>query len=145
MEMVRGGEFVEWANVHGNLYGTSRQRLEEMMGSGLDVILDIDTQGAKQIRDTYGAGVFIFILPPSLGVLRQRLEERMSSTNEMKEDIERRLGRAVDEIKDYEMYDYVIINDVLENSIKSLTAIISAERLSSRKIEPDWIKEHFLK
>jgi len=89
--MIQKGEFVEWAEVHGNLYGTSRKRLEKIVNNGFDVILDIDTQGAEQIRKTYGSGVFIFILPPSMSELRDRLEKRMSNT---KEDMERRLKRA---------------------------------------------------
>jgi len=139
--MIDRGDFVEWALVHGNLYGTSRQRLEEIMDQGHDVMLDIDTQGARQIRDFYSEGVFIFILPPSMKILRERLESRKTNTPE---DIEKRLGRAIDEIRDYTMYDYVIVNDILNESVQRLEAIITAERLRVSKIAPDWIKEKIL-
>jgi guanylate kinase len=90
-EMAEAGEFVEWAEVHGNLYGTSVRRLEELAAAGFDVLLDIDVQGARQIRGTFPDGVFVFVLPPSMTVLRQRLEQRGSNT---KEDMEKRLNRG---------------------------------------------------
>lgn len=139
--MAERGEFVEWAVVHGNLYGTSKRRLEENMNSGHDVLLDIDVQGARQIRDSLASGVFVFVLPPSMEVLRDRLEKRKSETAE---DIERRLRRAVDEIKDYTLYEYVIVNDTLKDAVKRLGAIITADRLRTRRTDPDWIKEKFL-
>lgn len=140
-EMVRGKDFVEWAEVHGNLYGTSKKRLEGLMDSGFDVILDIDTQGARQIRGCYKDGVFIFILPPSMRALGERLEKRKSNT---KKDIKRRLSRAKEEIGNYMMYDYVIVNDILKNAVKKLEAIILAERLRSKKIDSRRIKENIL-
>jgi guanylate kinase len=112
------------------------------MRSGFDVLLDIDTQGARQIRDASDEGVFIFILPPSIKVLRERLQNRKSNT---REDMERRLRRAAVEIKDYIMYDYVIVNDLLGDSVRKLEAVITAERLSSNRIDPKWIKDNFLK
>jgi guanylate kinase len=139
--MVRRGEFVEWAEVHGNLYGTSKKRLKELMRAGYDVILDIDTQGARQIRNVFDAGVFIFIVPPSMKTLRERLDKRKSNTSA---DIERRLRRATGEIKDYKLYDYVIVNDVLNVALKSLEAVITAERLRTRRVDRRWIKENFL-
>ena len=141
MKMVERGDFIEWAEVHSNFYGTSRRRLQKIMDSGYDVLLDIDTQGAKQIRDARDEAVFVFILPPSMKVLRERLEKRKSNT---REDIERRLRRAVDEIRDYRMYDYVIVNDVLRNSLKRLETVIAAERLRNEKIDPGWIAKNFL-
>ncbi|MEC4677101.1 MAG: guanylate kinase [Nitrospirota bacterium] len=137
-EMIAGGDFVEWAEVHGNLYGTSRKRLEGLMDSGLDVILDIDTQGAKQIRRSYRDGVFIFILPPSIEILRRRLEKRRSNSEE---DMARRLGTAVDEIREYNTYDYVIINDVLKDSVKLLEAIIIAERHKTERTDKSMIEK----
>lgn len=135
--MVDRGDFVEWARVHGNFYGTSRLKLEELISAGYDVLLDIDTQGARQIRKSFDNGVYIFILPPSMMELKQRLERRMSNSPE---DMNRRLGRAVDEIREFYAYDYVIVNDILENSLKKLEAIIIAERLRSSKIDPQWIE-----
>jgi guanylate kinase len=139
-EMAEKGEFIEWAEVHGNCYGTSRRRLEELIDAGFDVLLDIDVQGARQIRKTFRAGVFVFILPPSMEVLRKRLGQRGSNT---REDMERRLARAADEIRDYRHYDYVIVNNVLPAAISGLGAVIAAERLRSGKIDADWIKEIF--
>lgn len=140
--MIRRGEFVEWAEVHGNLYGTSRRRLEAMINDGLDVILDIDTQGAQQIRKTYGSGVFIFILPPSMTELRDRLEKRKSNT---REDMERRLRRASEEIRAYKMYDYVIVNDLLKSSLGKFEAIIVAEGQRSSKKDSAWIEKNIIR
>lgn len=140
--MIERNEFIEWAEVHGNFYGTSRKRLEGLLRSGFDVLLDIDTQGARQIRNALDGGVFIFILPPSIKVLRERLQNRKSNT---REDMKRRLRRAAVEIKDYIMYDYVIVNDLLRDAVRRLEAVITAERLSSNRIDPKWIKDNFLK
>jgi len=131
------GDFVEWAQVHGNLYGTSKRKLEELIDAGYDMLLDIDTQGARQFKQYFSNAVYIFILPPSMKELKQRLERRMSNSVE---DMNRRLLRAVDEIKDYKIYDYVIVNDVLIDSLKKLEAIIIAERLRSSKVNPHWIE-----
>ena len=135
--MIDRGDFVEWAHVHGNLYGTSRRQLEELISAGYDVLLDIDTQGARQIKKFFTNGVYIFILPPSMKELKHRLEGRMSNSAE---DMNRRLQRAVDEIREYKMYDYVIVNDVLEKSLKGLEAIITAERFRRSKLDPQWIQ-----
>lgn len=140
-KMIEEGEFAEWAEVHGNLYGTSRRRLQELMDEGFDVLLDIDVQGAKQIKKTCEGGVYIFILPPSLDVLRSRLAGRGSNTAE---DMERRLGKAVDEIREYRMYDYVIVNNILEQSTVELETVIAAERLRTYRVDVDWMKKNFL-
>ena len=140
--MISKGEFVEWAEVHGNLYGTSRKGLEKIIASGYDVILDIDTQGARQIKKTYGNGVFIFILPPSMTELRNRLEKRMSNT---REDRERRLKRAVQEIREYKMYDYVIVNDLLNSSLRKFESIILAERQRSTRKDSAWIEKNIIR
>lgn len=141
-EMAAKGEFIEWAEVHGALYGTSRKRLEELLSSGNDVILDIDTQGAMQIKERYKEGIYIFILPPSLETLRERLKNRMTDS---KEEIGKRLGRAISEIKTFDKYDYVIINDTLEDALRKFKAVIISQRVSFKKINPIWIKESFLK
>lgn len=135
--MIDREDFVEWARVHGNFYGTSRLKLEELVSAGYDVLLDIDTQGARQIKKAFNNAVSIFILPPSMKELKQRLEGRMSNSAE---DMNRRLERAVDEIREYKMYDYVIVNDIIKTSLKKLEAIITAERLRSSKIDPQWIQ-----
>ena len=139
-KMVEAGEFAEWAKVHGNLYGTSKKRLEALRNEGIDVILDIDTQGAKEIRSSYDDGVYIFILPPSLDALKERLEKRMSNSAE---EIALRLKRATEEIKDYEWYDYVIINNDFGEALAMLKAIVIAEARRTCKIDPQWVKENF--
>ena len=139
--MARRDEFIEWAEVHGNLYGTSRKRLEAMLNKGIDIILDVDTQGARQIRKKYKDGIYIFILPPSLRALNERLKKRMCNS---KEEIQRRLKRAVDEIREYKKYDYVIINTVFDTAIEEMKAIISSEKLRTDNIDPLWAKKNFL-
>ncbi len=138
--MIGEGDFVEWAVVHGNYYGTSRRRLEDIMEAGSDVLLDIDTQGARQIRDSYSGGAYVFILPPSMDVLRDRLEKRGSNA---RDDMERRLSRAVEEIRDYGMFDYVIVNDVVKDAVKRLESVITAERLRSGNIDRVWLERNF--
>jgi len=140
--MAERGEFIEWAEVHGEYYGTSKKRLEEILDSGNDVILDIDTQGAMQIKNRIKEGTYIFILPPSLEILRKRLADRMTDA---KKDMEKRLKMAVSEIKTYQQYDYVIINDKLEASLKELEAIIISQRVRTIMVDMQWIKERFLK
>lgn len=140
--MIGGGEFIEWAEVHGEFYGTSRKRLEELIDSGNDVILDIDTKGAMQIKEKYKEGTYIFVLPPSMDVLKKRLAKRMTDS---KEEVGKRLKTAVSEIRTYEKYDYVIINDVLEKALKEFEAIVISHRVSAMKIKPLWIEERFLK
>ncbi len=129
--MVTAGDFAEWASVHGHHYGTSRLLLETHFGAGQDVILDIDTQGAAQLRRTYPDGVFVFLLPPSWEVLEERLRSRQSDAPD---EIERRLRRAREEMKRYGDYTYVIINDVLERAVTDLSAIIVAERHRSFRL-----------
>lgn len=138
--MAKAGEFVEWARVHGNFYGTSRLRLEEVMDQGIDVILDIDTQGAGQLRKTYAGGIYIFIMPPSLEVLRSRLDNRR---NNPPEEIALRMKRALKEIKEYKKYDYVIINDVFDEALTELKSIVVAERVKTDRLNPGWIKTFF--
>lgn len=140
LRMVEAGEFAEWARVHGNLYGTSKKRLEALRDEGIHVILDIDTQGAKEIRSSYHDGIYIFILPPSLDALKERLEKRMSNSAE---EIALRLKRAAEEIKNYTRYDYVIINTDFDEALAELKAIVIAEDCRTSKIDPQWVKENF--
>jgi guanylate kinase len=141
LHMVDAGEFIEWAEVHGELYGTSGTRVQEILDAGHDVVLDIDTQGAMQIKKKYDKGVYVFILPPSLEALRKRLEERMTDS---REEIGRRLRRAVIEIKTFREYNYVIINDMLDEALREFEAIIISRRVSTELIDPVWIEETFL-
>ena len=142
MTMIHKKEFAEWAEIHGELYGTARKRLEEIMNSGVDAILDIDVQGAMQLKEKLPGGVFIFILPPSLEILRERLEQRMAN---VKEEIEKRLAVALGEMKKYLEYDYVIVNSIFEDAFKELESIIIANRARVEQISSEWIKENFFK
>jgi guanylate kinase len=136
-EMIEKGEFAEWANVHGNLYGTSRRVIEDIMNSGMDVLLDIDIQGAKQIKALYPSAVLVFIMPPSFEELQKRLITRGA------ENLDGRLKRAFEEIREYYFYDYVIINDNLEKALKELSSIIIAERLRVRRFDPSFIERFY--
>lgn len=142
MRMVGDGEFAEWAEVHGSLYGTSAKRLNRMLKEGTDAILDIDTQGARKIREAYKEGVFVFIMPPSMEALRERLGARMANTEE---EIGLRMRRAADEIGDYKSYNYVIVNDSLEDALQKLKAVVRAVRAQASKIDPLWVEENFFK
>jgi len=139
-DMVRAGDFAEWARVHSNLYGTSRRVLDEMRTEGIDVILDIDTQGAKQIKEKYRESVFIFIMPPSLEILEERLRNRNSDDED---EIRKRMRRARDEIKDYTVYDYIIVNRDFERALAELRAVVIAERCRTRMVDHAWIKGMF--
>jgi len=140
-KMADAGEFAEWAEVHGNLYGTSKTKLNEALEAGSDILLDIDVQGARQLRESYPDGVYVFILPPSKEVLSERLRGRMSETPEV---IAGRLRKAADEIKDYVHYNYVIVNDVFEQALRELEAVVVTSRLSSSRVGHDWIEKNFL-
>jgi guanylate kinase len=124
--MVRDGEFLEHANVHGNCYGTARRFLREAGKSGNDLLLDIDVQGAAEIKRKLPNAVSIFIMPPDRKLLESRLRKRGLDTEEV---IQRRLVTASREIENYEKYDYILVNDRLEESIDALRAILLAERL----------------
>jgi guanylate kinase len=125
--MVERGEFVEWAEVHGNCYGTALRALERHVAQGTDVVLDIDVQGADQIQGRYKSGpiVTIFILPPSAEELGSRLRQRASET---RAQLERRLQRAPEEILRYKDYDYAVVNRDLDQATRQVAAIIEAER-----------------
>ena len=115
------GEFLESANVHGNLYGTSRQWVETKISSGVDVILEIDWQGANQVRSVFKEGISIFVLPPSVEVLRQRLVNRGKDSGRV---IEARMASAKKEISHWEDADYVIINDDFQNACNKLQQLL---------------------
>ena len=123
--MLARGDFAEWATVHGNLYGTRARALEDALATGRDVLLDIDTQGAAQLRARYPDAVLIFILAPSVKELEQRLRERRS---DMDADIERRLVRAREQIALWRQYDYLIVNRDVKEAMEQLESIILAER-----------------
>lgn len=129
--MVKEGEFVEWAEVLGNRYGTALDTIRESRSQGIDLILDIDSQGARQIKERLKRGVFIFILPPSVESLRDRLKARKVDQQEM---IQFRVSRATDEIQQATWYDYIIVNDKLEEAVEQLKSIIIAERCRRERV-----------
>lgn len=139
-KMIEQGEFIEWAEVHGNLYGTSRKVISDIIESGKDVMLDIDVQGAQQMRNNFKGGIYIFVLPPSLDALRKRLKDRGQNSPE---EIERRVKRAIEEIREYKRYDYVIVNDVFQDALDALRSIIIAEGKRMTMIDDDWIERTF--
>lgn len=124
--------FLEWAEVHGNLYGTNRKAVENQLARGIDVILDIDIQGARQVRAASGLpGVSIFIVPPSWSELQRRLASRGTDSEE---SIRLRCENARLEIVDHDHYDFLIVNDEIENAVEMLCAIIIAERSRNRRL-----------
>jgi len=125
-------EFLEWAEVFGNYYGTHRGVLEKAQALGKDLVLDIDVQGARQLKQRIPQAVTVFILAPS----RQVLEQRLRARSEDKEEVmERRLREAADEIRNYQAYDYVVVNRDLAESDATLAAIVRAERARRTRIE----------
>jgi len=129
--MVADGEFAEWAEVHGNLYGTSLATLKQCRSQGIDLILDIDCQGAQQLKGRFDGGVYIFILPPSIAELRRRLDGRSSDTEEV---IERRINNAAAEIKESRWYDYIIVNDKFSEAVEQLKSVLLAEQCRSFRV-----------
>ncbi|MCA1613258.1 MAG: guanylate kinase [Acidobacteria bacterium] len=128
-----GGEFLEWAYVHENFYGTSRTNVERELAAGRDVILEIDVQGAASVKRAGIDSVSIFILPPSFEVLRARLTAR---NTEMVEQLAVRLGNARDEVEQYREFDYVILNDEIERAAGQLAAVVHAERARRHRQQP---------
>lgn len=130
--MVDGGEFLEHAQVFDNFYGTARSTVEASLARGEDVILEIDWQGARQIRSLIPECVSIFILPPSLTELEARLSGR---GQDQPETIARRMADAISEISHYKEYDYLIINDEFEEALGQLRSILNANRLQTSRQE----------
>ncbi len=124
-------EFAEWAEVHGHFYGTPAAALEGALRRGLDVLLDIDTHGARQLRQRYPEAVSVFIMAPSMAELEARLRERKSDAPH---EIEGRLSRAREEIAAWRQYDYLIINRDVKDAVDQLAAIIQAERCRTRRL-----------
>jgi len=124
-QMVSAGSFLEWANVHGNLYGTAESQIVAETTAGVDLVLEVDVQGAESVRRLALDSVSVFILPPSLETLRQRLLSRGTDTEEQ---VAIRLRKAPEELSQYELFDYVIFNDEVERASAQLAAIVSAER-----------------
>jgi len=129
--MIAAGEFLEYAEVFGkNLYGTARRSLDEATAHGRDLLLDIDVQGAVQVRQKLPEAVSIFVMPPNPKVLRTRLRNRMRAEGYVDEaELELRLDQAKKEIENYRQYRYILVNDVLERAVAQLEAIVQVERM----------------
>lgn len=129
-EMIDKKEFLEWATFCGNYYGTPKHVVEEKLQMGIDVILEIDVQGAMQVRSNYPEGVFVFILPPSMEELENRIRGRKTESEEV---INTRLQKAQKEIKTANKYNYLVLNDNLDEAVNSLNIILSAEKLRTER------------
>ncbi len=132
--MVENGEFLEWADIYGNYYGTSAAATEALLAGGEDVVLVIDVQGARQVRRLGLQTVGIFVLPPSAEVLERRLRGR---SQDSEQQVRQRLDVACSEVGEFEWYEYVVINDALEAAVDRLRAIVLAERLRVREMRPE--------
>jgi guanylate kinase len=140
--MIMRDDFLEWAQVfgnNGNYYGTARKVIEEADKRGYDLLLDIDVQGAKQVKERLPGAVSIFVLPPSRAELESRLRKRSMSEHVPSEEIRRRLDAARKEIENYRSYDYILVNDRLEQSLDNLVAIVQGERArrSGKDLSPE--------
>jgi guanylate kinase len=131
---VARGEFLEYAEVFGNYYGTHRSTFEQAAQQGRDLVLDIDVQGARQLKVAIPEAISIFVLPPSREVLEQRLRARSQDSEEV---IQRRLMGAAEEVRNYTQYDYVLINREIEESAARLASIVRAERLRKARMEEE--------
>jgi guanylate kinase len=133
-ERIARGEFLEWAEVFGNYYGTHRSELDRASEEGADLVLDIDVQGARQLKEKIPAAVSIFVLAPSRQVLEQRLRARSQDSGPV---IERRLREAAEEIRNYLDYDYVVVNREVEASVDTLVSIVKATRSRRDRMEEE--------
>lgn len=129
---IIAGKWVEWAEVHGNYYGTSAEFIDRALGEGCDVLLDIDVQGMEQILKRYPDSVTIFIMPPSLAVLRQRLQDRGTDSAA---SISKRLDNAAAELRQRKRYRHIVVNDRLEEAVEKLTAIITVGRTGRSSVD----------
>ena len=128
--MVRADEFLEYAEVFGNYYGTARRSLNDARAHGKDLLLDIDVQGASQVRQKMPDAVSIFVMPPTPDILATRLRNRSRAEGGVQEDvIERRLAEAKQEIENYREYSYILVNDILARAEEELSAIVTSERI----------------
>jgi guanylate kinase len=140
-EMIARNEFVEWAHVYGHLYGTPWKSLTEKIDQGLDVLLEIDVQGAMQVKKRFEDSVAIFILPPSMTVLRARLQTRASDTPE---EIQRRLNKVKEEVWSYREYAFIVRNEDLGRSLRDLESIFWSERLKTKRLNMSWLENNFI-
>jgi len=138
-EMIRRNAFLEWAEVHGHLYGTSCKAIEAQMSAGFDILMDVDVQGGRNIKKHFPESVLVFLLPPSLKILEDRLRTRRTDDPSI---ILNRMAKAAEEIKNCSWYDYIVINDQLEKAIHEAQSIIVSDRCR-RERRMDWVSAHF--
>lgn len=132
-ELIKKGEFLEYANVYSNMYGTPKSYVMEKLSKGCDVLLEIDVQGALNVKKNFPEGVFLFLIPPSFEALEKRIRGRATETEEQ---IRMRLGKAAGEMHEMKEYDYVLVNDNVDKVVRSIECIITAEKLRvARNIE----------
>ncbi|UOD34489.1 guanylate kinase [Deferribacteraceae bacterium V6Fe1] len=131
-KMIQDDEFLEWAEVHGNLYGTPKKFINEKLESGVNILLDIDPQGARQLKSKLNFGIYVFIIAPSLKDLEERLRNRRT---ESEEKLRLRLENAKKEVRYYKDYDYIIINKNFKKAFNELNAIYIAEHLRSKDVK----------
>ncbi len=135
--MIDSNQFAEWAEVHGNLYGTPIDEIEKVLDKGIDILLDIDVQGSLQIKTKYRNSVHIFLIPPDLITLRKRLSKR---NTENSSELEKRMEMAIKEISRINNYDYIIVSDDIDKSLRKLESIIETVRLKTEFIMDDIFK-----
>jgi guanylate kinase len=128
--MVDAGQFIEWAHLYGHLYGTSYSSMESQLSSGKDILLDLDIQGSEAIKRRFPESLSIFILPPSIEALKERLEKR--GANDTK-DVDLRMKKAAEEIMGFGEYDFIVVNDDLEQAVHEIEAIILSERARTKR------------
>jgi guanylate kinase len=137
-EMIRNDEFLEYAEVFGNYYGTARRTLAEAFSKGKDLLLDIDVQGAAQVRRKMPDAVSIFLMPPTPEILATRLRNRSRAEGSVQDEIiNRRLAKAKQEIENYREYGYILVNDILDQAVEQMASIVAAERFRRNGIPPD--------
>jgi guanylate kinase len=138
LRMREREDFLEWALVHNNYYGTAKRQISDCLGSGKDILLDIDIQGARQVRDQLSEAILIFILPPAWEVLEERLRKRQSDDEEA---FKLRMANARNEVRAIREYDYIIINDDLDEAVRNFKAIVQAERCRRPRVIPslNWL------
>ena len=129
---IKEGRFLEWAKVFGNYYGTDRTYVNELISKGYDVILDIDVQGASQVRAREKNVVTIFVLPPSMDVLKERLLKRNTEPEDI---VQKRLGEARKEVTFAPWYDYIVVNDLLDDAVENIISIIRATKCRSENLQ----------
>ena len=138
-EMIERNAFLEWAEVHGHLYGTAFDAVKAQMSAGSDILMDVDVQGGRNVKKQFPESILIFLLPPSFEILQKRLTARGTDTPAV---IEKRMAQASEEIKHCSWYDYIVINDDLEKAVFEAQSIIVSGRCR-RAHRMDWVLAHF--